>query len=57
LKAIIDQAKQKLLNYDIRVAFVGYSDFGESIEKIDFTSDIDAVVNFIDDIKLKGGGD
>lgn len=44
---------------DIQISFVGYRDIKDSVrfEIMNFTSDIDSLVTFIDEVQATGGGD
>jgi hypothetical protein len=54
---ILDEVKQKYTNATIRYAFVGYRDFDEKDDIMDFTEDIHAVKRFVAGVSAKGGDD
>ena len=60
VKGIVKEINERFFQQaDIRVAVVGYRDHGdhEPMEFIDFTSDVDKIFNFLDQLKATGGYD
>jgi len=61
LKEIIDNVKNTNQGLKVRVCFVGYRDFcsppRERFEIMPFNADLDAVKNFIANVRALGGGD
>jgi hypothetical protein len=54
---IVDEIRQKYTNAIIRYAFVGYRDFGEKDDILDFTDDLDIFKRFVSGVTASGGGD
>ena len=60
LKTIIDQVKKENPSLKVRVAFVGYRDFGDGAKQystIDFSENLDIVKTFISKQDASGGND
>ena len=60
LKTIIDQVKAENPKLKVRVAFVGYRDFGDGADQystIDFQEDVSSVKAFIAKQNATGGSD
>jgi len=55
-----DEMKKQFPNFNMRVAFIAYRDFGDGakqLEKRDFNQDLKAVQTFISSMVATGGGD
>ena len=59
IMSIIDCTMNQFFGIEIRVAIVGYRDFGDKdrYEIFDFSTDYDAALYFLDKIIDKGGSD
>jgi hypothetical protein len=60
VRAIVQEIKATFLNEsDVRIAIVGYKDHCNSpnIEFLDFTTSVDQVHNFLNQLRATGGGD
>lgn len=53
----IAAVKTRFPSSKVRVAFIGYRDYGEPIERIGFTDDVKGFVKELARVRVSGGGD